>query len=226
MSGINNINWQFFTYDDSISIAKAPFIDIYFIPVSDNIVLLGKETILSDEEIIYGNRFVKERDRAAKKISRIVTRYILSILTKIPAKDITIRRSDLNKPYCADTTEVHFNVSDSEDAIILGVSSAEIGVDIEFNNTSFEYKNMIADFFNEKEITLINQSVKPIQTFYQLWVRKEAVLKAKGTGLNQISIDETGWDIHVYQEGTYSLAFAIPEGNYAIRFFKYLANKF
>lgn len=226
MSAINNINWQVITDSNQISIPKTPFVDIYFIAVSGNIGLLTKEAILSDEEIIYSDRFLKEQDRVTKKMSRIAIREILSASCEIPPEKISIRKNEFGKPYWDTFHAVHFNVSDTTDAILLGISSAQIGVDIEFNNRSFDYKDIVADYFNEEEAKVIHQSQNPGQTFYQLWVRKEALLKAIGTGLDVLAIDETGWDIQLYQENSYSLAFAIPEGNYAVRFFKYLATKF
>lgn len=226
MSAINNINWQVITDSNQISLPETPFVDIYVIPVSGNIGLLSKEAILSDEEIIYTDSFLKETDRATKKISRIAIREILSALSKIPAEKIAIRKNNFGKPYWDTINAIHFNTSDTTDAIMLGVSSAQIGVDIEFNKMSFDYKDVVADYFNEQEVKIINESLNPGQTFYQLWVRKEALTKAIGMGLDVLAIDETGWDIQLYQDDSYSLAFAIPEGNYAIRFFKYLATKF
>lgn len=226
MSAINDSNWQLIMDSHQIGIAKTPFIDIYFIPVSENSCILTKEAILSDEELIYCNRFLKEKDRVTKKISRIITKEILSALSRIPVEQICIRRNNFGKPYWDDINAIYFNISDTADAILLGVSSAQIGVDIECNNMLFDYKQIVADYFKEKEMEVINQSVNPIQTFYQLWVRKEALLKAVGMGLDVLTIDEIGWDIQLYQYGSYSLAFAVPEGNYAIRFFKYIATKF
>ncbi len=226
MSAIHNINWQVITDSNQISLPETPFVDIYVIPVSGNIGLLSKEAILSDEEIIYTDSFLKETDRATKKISRIAIREILSALSKIPAEKIAIRKNNFGKPYWDTINAIHFNTSDTTDAIMLGVSSAQIGVDIEFNKMSFDYKDVVADYFNEQEVKIINESLNPGQTFYQLWVRKEALTKAIGMGLDVLAIDETGWDIQLYQDDSYSLAFAIPEGNYAIRFFKYLATKF
>lgn len=226
MSAIHNINWQVITDSNQISLPETPFVDIYVIPVSGNIGLLSKEAILSDEEIIYTDSFLKETDRATKKISRIAIREVLSALSKIPAEKIAIRKNNFGKPYWDTINAIHFNTSDTTDAIMLGVSSAQIGVDIEFNNMSFDYKDVVADYFNEQEVKIINESLNPGQTFYQLWVRKEALTKAIGMGLDVLAIDETGWDIQLYQDDSYSLAFAVPEGNYAIRFFKYLATKF
>lgn len=226
MSAIHNINWQVITDSNQISLPETPFVDIYVIPVSGNIGLLSKEAILSDEEIIYTDSFLKETDRATKKISRIAIREILSALSKIPAEKIAIRKNNFGKPYWDTINAIHFNTSDTTDAIMLGVSSAQIGVDIEFNNMSFDYKDVVADYFNEQEVKIINESLNPGQTFYQLWVRKEALTKAIGMGLDVLAIDETGWDIQLFQDDSYSLAFAVPEGNYAIRFFKYLATKF
>ncbi|MBX9779973.1 MAG: 4'-phosphopantetheinyl transferase superfamily protein [Chitinophagaceae bacterium] len=226
MSAIHNINWQVITDSNQISLPETPFVDIYVIPVSGNIGLLSKEAILSDEEIIYTDSFLKETDRATKKISRIAIREVLSALSKIPAEKIAIRKNNFGKPYWDTINAIHFNTSDTTDAIMLGVSSAQIGVDIEFNKMSFDYKDVVADYFNEQEVKIINESLNPGQTFYQLWVRKEALTKAIGMGLDVLAIDETGWDIQLYQDDSYSLAFAVPEGNYAIRFFKYLATKF
>ncbi|MFX8883355.1 hypothetical protein ABTM86_19225, partial [Acinetobacter baumannii] len=91
----------------------------YFIPVSENSCVLTKEAILSDEEIIYCNRFLKEKDRVTKKISRIITKEILSALSKTPVEQICISRNHFGKPYWDNINAIYFNISDTADAILL-----------------------------------------------------------------------------------------------------------
>ncbi|MFX7772454.1 hypothetical protein ABTJ87_20210, partial [Acinetobacter baumannii] len=76
---------------------------------------------------------------------------ILSALSKTPVEQICISRNHFGKPYWDNINAIYFNISDTADAILLGVSSAQIGVDIECNNMLFDYKQIVADYFKEKE---------------------------------------------------------------------------
>ena len=52
---------------------------------------------------------------------------------KIPIKDIIIKKNEYGKPYLANNIEFKFNISHSNELIVIGLDMQnEIGVDVEF----------------------------------------------------------------------------------------------
>lgn len=86
----------------------------------------------------------------------------------------------LGKPYF--DSPVHFNISHSAGAVVCAFSDQPIGIDVEtvtrVNPGDFER------FLLPGELSEINSAQKPRKAFFELWSRKEAVLKACGSGLS------------------------------------------
>ncbi|RYE30625.1 MAG: 4'-phosphopantetheinyl transferase superfamily protein [Sphingobacteriaceae bacterium] len=70
-----------------------------------------------------------------------------------------------------------------ESWILIAISNNQIGIDLEQINASFTYQNLLDFSFNLDEKNYIQTSAFPHQSFYKLWTRKEALLKATGKGL-------------------------------------------
>ena len=80
----------------------------------------------------------------------------------------------------------NFNLSHSGQYLLIGFSYGNrIGVDIQQETFLKEYRQM-SDYFHPKECAKIKEEGTPkrgLSQFYAFWTGKEAVLKAKGTGL-------------------------------------------
>jgi 4'-phosphopantetheinyl transferase len=84
------------------------------------------------------------------------------------------------KPYF--DAPFYFNTAHSG-ALVICVASAvsAVGVDIEkIKKTNID---VFQDHFTDKEWLYIRSANDPVATFYELWVRKEAVTKAAGMGI-------------------------------------------
>lgn len=91
-----------------------------------------------------------------------------------------IKKTDNNKPYLDNW--YNYNVSYSEQFVVFCFSpTIQIGIDIEYKKP-IKFKS-IANSFHTNERKKITQSAHPLIDFYDIWVRKEAVLKAEGIGL-------------------------------------------
>lgn len=120
-------------------------------------------------------------------ISHAACRQVLSQYTKLAAKDIVYCKNDHGKPALQHNTPIRFNMSHSHDQAIIAISEhAEIGVDLEYMERKTDWTNLARRFFSPEEVDdLFRQQPNSQKThFFQLWTRKEAFIKALGTGLS------------------------------------------
>ena len=85
----------------------------------------------------------------------------------------------MGKPYFPEHPEVHFNISHTTGAVLVGVSDHPIGVDIErIRPVSQRTMRRLADVSTE-------------QDFFRNWVRREARTKRSGNGIGTMMRSET-----------------------------------
>ena len=128
-----------------------------------------------------------ERDARRYLASRHALRRALSAVTRALPQDIRIDADAVGKPCCPGFDGVQFNLSHSGHRGLIGVStsSSAIGVDVEVVRSLPEVQALALTHFSPAERQL--WSTIPEQrrnaVFFDLWVRKEACLKALGVGL-------------------------------------------
>ncbi len=86
------------------------------------------------------------------------------------------------KPALAKYPHIHFNLSHCRTAVVCAVSDSPVGIDIE----SLERKtsdSLVSYTMNNEEQRQIAGSGK--HTFFRLWTMKEALVKLRGTGLQE-----------------------------------------
>lgn len=77
-----------------------------------------------------------------------------------------------------------FNIAHSDDYVVLGFlteNGAEMGVDIE-RIQDLDFKAMGKQVFCNEELDYLSNATDEKSTFFELWTRKEALLKAHGSG--------------------------------------------
>ncbi len=96
------------------------------------------------------------------------------------------KRDAHQRPYLG--IEGDFNISHAGDKVVCAMSQyPRIGVDIEaIEEISF---HDFRDHFTPIEKELLRLSSEPIHTFYWIWTRKEALVKADGRGLT-LALDQ------------------------------------
>jgi 4'-phosphopantetheinyl transferase len=100
-----------------------------------------------------------------------------------------------DKPHLLDHPGWHFNLSHSGDWALLGMShTSPIGVDIECRKAMRDMAGIVQHQFTATEQVAYLQTAGEAQTdwFYRAWSRKEACLKALGSGL---SVPSTSFDV-------------------------------
>ena len=123
-----------------------------------------------------------------------------------------IRYSNHHRPYF--NTGFDFNIAHSGNiAICCGTLDGKIGIDIEqIKKTDLAYYK---DYFTPNEWQLINGAANKYDGFYRFWSRKEAVLKAIGTGFHTplSSIDVTA-DVVAHEDTLYYLQTPVIKNGY------------
>ena len=141
-------------------------------------------------------------------LNRSLLDYCVSKDVAIPENGIQILRTSMGKPEIANMEGLNFSISHTKDLFVCGIQGSNLGID--FENISLKESLNIQDtdtmtfskryigiakrFFSEEENEYLQ--INGFKSFFQIWVRKEAFIKAKGTGisegLNKFSVIENG----------------------------------
>lgn len=155
---------------------------------------------LSPDEVKRAQRFRFETHRSHFIAARGILRQLLgSYLNKTP-QELVFEYNDHGKPFLPNTT-LQFNVSHSHDiAVYAFTNNYPIGIDIEqVRNT---YEDAVAKrYFSSQEYADLSQLPESERalTFYKIWSRKEAIIKALGIGLS-FPLSSFSVNIHVDTE--------------------------
>lgn len=125
---------------------------------------------------------IKKYQFLSDRKSRLLGRLMLLKYLKEENKACLInnwKRHRNNKPYLDGWKS--FNISHSGDIVIFCFSQEEVGVDIE-KKIPLDFSQFTSQF-SLKEEDYILKSANVLDRFYEIWVRKEAVLKAEGVGI-------------------------------------------
>jgi len=140
----------------------------------------GDETTLAPDELQRAARYRRRRDRQRFVARRAALRATLGRgLGRHPAA-LRFRYGPAGKPRLEDAPALHFNCAHSDGLALIATAETEIGVDLERVVDVPELEAIAARFFSPAERAAIDD----IEAFYRCWVRKEAYLKARGTGLS------------------------------------------
>jgi len=88
------------------------------------------------------------------------------------------------KPYFIEPNAPKFSISHSEKLWICAISENEVGCDIQIHKPYPRYKAVAKRYFHSAEICKMNAAESPIYVFFDTWVKKEAVAKLTGRGLD------------------------------------------
>jgi len=144
-------------------------------------------TSLSQDERDRADRFHFTIHKKRFIASRSILRYLISAYLSIPANNIVFGYTEHEKPYLQFPEQaLQFNLSHSGNVAIYAFSlNYDVGIDIE--KIKNDYPVGIAErFFSQAEnryLIALNEAEKK-QAFYQLWSRKEAIIKATGKGFS------------------------------------------
>ena len=150
------------------------------------------EQILSTDERARAARFHFSQDRQYFTATRALLRTILASYVDADPTELAFCYSEKEKPSLSSPqsgSQVEFNVSHSSSgalALLAFTRGRALGVDVEQLRENFDHEAIASRFFSDHEqrqLAALAPSER-YQGFFRCWTRKEAYIKAQGTGLS------------------------------------------
>jgi 4'-phosphopantetheinyl transferase len=146
--------------------------------------------LLSKSEIDRAGRFHHERDRQRFTAAHGETRRRLAQRAGVEPASLSFGFAAHGKPFISGPDAArrwHFNLTHSGDFAVLAVTDGvAVGVDIEQWQDIRAGPSVARRYFSEAEQSVYINSApsRRRETFFRIWTRKEAVIKALGLGLS------------------------------------------
>lgn len=146
----------------------------------------GYYDLLNTAEQAKANRYFQTTDRQRYVIQHGVLQSLLGWYLNKPVFSNAYIYGPNGKPYLpeANAQSCFFNLSNSGGQFLVAIGNKELGVDIEYLKNGFAYQDIISQYFGAGEQTYIANAPDPLEAFFLLWTRKEALLKATGKGID------------------------------------------
>lgn len=167
--------WSDCHYDDSVAVFCGWLPNNY-----------GRESLpslLTADELARTLRYLRPADRQRFGITRHWLRVLLGRYTRQHPARVRLVSGIHGKPELESEQGWGFNVSHSGNAVLIAVGKGHVGVDVEEINPAFGFQELLADNFSLAGQQYIKTNADPPAAFYELWTRKEALLKATAQGL-------------------------------------------
>ena len=179
---------------DLESMAPEGKVEVYFAETSDLALYYPLfNNWISEGEKIRAEKFFSEIERETYITCHGFLRLILGGRLHLDPSKVSYARSAYNKPGLPGDP-VFFNISHTKKAFAIGISeNCPVGLDIEDMHRRVDITSISRTYFSRMES---DYTMKPgtdqKERFFLVWTRKEALLKAMGTGivddLNKIEV--------------------------------------
>jgi 4'-phosphopantetheinyl transferase len=165
----------------------------------------GLYPLLSTTECMRAEGFLKEQDRDYYILNYGVLRLLLSYHAHCNPQEIQIRRNKYGKPY-VNHFRLHFNISHTNNLLVIAIANQPVGVDIEYLDATFDFQQLIERVLSTSERQKLEHTHanRKLDLFFKYWTSKEALLKFLGVGL---SLDPTKLEIRQRGDRFFSTRF-------------------
>ncbi|GAM12844.1 4'-phosphopantetheinyl transferase family protein [Mesobacillus selenatarsenatis] len=152
-------------------------IELYII--NSSLIHKSSEDLYCDQDT---RSYQSDRSLLSKASSEIVRSLIASKLN-LNLNEFNIQIDKYGKKFVDEEHGIHFNISYSDEWILIGISNSSIGVDIEKLRT-IDYKNISRHFSMEEQryLRTVDSHIGE-KEFYRIWTGKESFVKYLGKGL-------------------------------------------
>jgi 4'-phosphopantetheinyl transferase len=155
--------------------------------------LAALAAMLDPDEEARAGRFAFAADRARFLVAHAALRSRLGQEIGCPPQEVRYRRGPQGKPALAEggsdrARRLCFNLSHSRRVALIAWADRELGVDVEDADRDVDELELGRTVFSAREqeaLAAIPVGQARRAAFYALWTRKEAILKALGTGLSR-----------------------------------------
>ena len=141
--------------------------------------------VLTAEERARAARFLRPEHRERWIVARGVLRRLLAGYHATDPATLAIVEGPHGKPALADDPALAFNLSHSHELALLAFTRRRaLGIDVERLRADRELRRMATRFFTAGEAAALARlpDAELPAAFFRCWTRKEAYVKAKGTG--------------------------------------------
>lgn len=151
------------------------------------------KAMLGDDERVRAATFHFSKDALAYAAAHALLRWCLSVRLRHAPRDWRFTADALGKPSLlapAVGRDVRVSLSHTDGLVAVALAEgADIGVDAEAMKASSDLADIAGECFTASERDQLAQAdcgfASDLERFYAFWTLKEALLKAKGLGLNQ-----------------------------------------
>ncbi|WP_213290394.1 4'-phosphopantetheinyl transferase superfamily protein [Bradyrhizobium sp. sGM-13] len=182
----------------------------------------GDLSLLSTSERVRADRLKRPQDRDRSLRAHCALRHILALQLGCDPRHIEFDTTAAGKPMLARPAQgLQFNLSHSgRHGLIAAAKDRCVGVDIEVRRPITDPLGVTLQIATPREARLLKQlpTSQVLSSFFDLWTRKEAVLKALGRGLfidpREVEVGpEPGRSIVKFDERTWTVeSLAISSG--------------
>ncbi|UNK30812.1 4'-phosphopantetheinyl transferase superfamily protein (plasmid) [Bacillus sp. N5-665] len=168
-------------------------VSVFYLKIPENIKISHFTcclNVLDEEEQVEFNSYLVEHKKIEFLFGRLLVKSLFAQKLNLLVYDILLKKNSFGKPYVKwefnrQRNPMYFNLSHTSQIIVCGIAKEKyIGIDVEKTNRN--YLDVMDVVFCKREINLVLDQIKSTdkkEMFFRIWTRKEALLKARGTGL-------------------------------------------
>ncbi|MBS0184840.1 MAG: 4'-phosphopantetheinyl transferase superfamily protein [Proteobacteria bacterium] len=142
---------------------------------------------LSEKEKIQADKFQFEHLKSSYVASHGLLRILIGNYLSCSPSQVEYTHNEFQKPLCKNNQNLYFNMSHSHEYACYAFSFGhEVGVDIEFMDSTIGIDDLLPLITTQEELLIFNTFNKKDKSylFYKTWTIKEAFVKALGFGLS------------------------------------------
>lgn len=158
---------------------------LFYLPIDENSGQEDFDALLSfvaDEKAAKILRLHNYTDKKLSLYAQLLVKLAAAKELGTGINEITITADEFGKPYLSEHPDMHFNISHTHNAVVVGFSENPVGVDIEKPGKA--NLSVVKKFFSLQEQEYIQKHATDT-AFFEVWTKKEAYAKYLGMGLQK-----------------------------------------